>query len=160
MRLGKSLAKALPDWNWRRLTLPHRWVGAHAGRSAELRMQPTFRSREHETEKMWSVSRERVPDIVLTVREPDTMRFVVLDAKYRAARANVLEAMESAHVYQDSLRIGSCRPEASLLLVPSAGGAPWLEDPTFQLEHRVGIHALSLDIEAKLPQVVIESVSG
>jgi hypothetical protein len=88
----------------------------------------------------WSTSRERIPDIVLWRREaggPGTL--VVLDAKYRAARANVLDAMATAHVYRDALRTGDLRPVASLLLVPAGGGAPWLEDPTWWTEHGVGI---------------------
>ena len=33
-----------------------------------------------------------------------------MDAKYRTSRVAVLDAMASAHIYQDSLRIGACRP--------------------------------------------------
>ncbi len=100
---------------------------------------------------MWSVSRERVPDLVFTIESSDGVRFVVLDAKYRTSRLNVLDAMASAHIYQDSLRIGSRRPEASLLLIPSGGGAPWLEDPAFQADNRVGVHVLSADDAGALP---------
>jgi hypothetical protein len=86
-------------------------------------------------------------------------RFVVFDAKYRASRANVLDAMSSAHIYQDSLRIGSRRPEASFLLVPCGGGAPWLEDAAFQAEHRVGVLPFCLDVATALPAVVINQLS-
>jgi hypothetical protein len=103
---------------------------------------------------MWSVSRERVPDLVMTVTSDAEVRFVVLDAKYRASRANVLDAMASAHIYQDGLRVGSRRPEASLLLVPSGGGAGWLELPAFQAEHRVGVHVISPDGEPVMPELV------
>ncbi|WP_376787051.1 nuclease domain-containing protein [Pseudomonas coleopterorum] len=50
-----------------------------------------------------SLSRERCPDIVVTLDSSSAKRFVVFDAKYRSARASVLEAMESAHIYHDSL---------------------------------------------------------
>jgi hypothetical protein len=102
---------------------------------------------------MWSISKERVPDIVLVLESRDATRFVVFDAKYRASRANVLDAMASAHIYQDSLRIGSQRPDATLLLVPSGGGAPWLEIQDFQAAHRVGVHPLSPNGSA-VPSVI------
>jgi hypothetical protein len=155
LRVGQLLSATLPAWSWRRLKSPDRWVGTHAGRHAELRLQPTFRSREREIEKMWSISKERVPDLVLTVHDAEAVRFVVLDAKYRSSRSNVLDAMESAHIYQDSLRIGSRRPEAALLLIPSTGGASWLEEPAFQLEHRVGIHPFSPGSDSALPPLVM-----
>lgn len=103
---------------------------------------------------MWSISRQRIPDFVLKVECGGQLRFIVLDAKYRASRANVLEAMESAHIYQDSLRIGLRRPEGSLLIVPSSGGVVWLENSAFQEEHRVGIHVLSPGIGTSLPGLV------
>jgi hypothetical protein len=160
LRVGKLLAAIMPAWGWHRLVDPHRWVGFYASRRGELRLQPTFSSRRRQSDKMWSVSRERVPDLVLTVADPGGVRFIVLDAKYRTSRADVLDAMESAHVYQDSLRIGSQRAEASLLLIPSGGGASWLENPAFQAEHRVGIHVLSPDGETTLPVLVTETLEG
>jgi hypothetical protein len=160
LRLGQLLAEKLPAWNWHRLKSPGRWVGAFSGRHAKLRLQPTFRSREQDTDKMWSISKERVPDLVLTVRSDNNVRFVVLDAKYRSSRANVLDAMESAHIYQDSLRIGSRRPEASLLLIPSGGAAGWLEQPAFQFEHRVGVHPFSPADEVALPEIVVNVLGG
>jgi len=84
----------------------------------------------------------------------DSTRFVVLDAKYRATRGNVLDAMESAHTYQDSLRINSQRPNSSLLLVPSGGGARWLEEPSFQQTHGVGVHPFSTGEVLVLPHAV------
>ncbi|MEO7273200.1 MAG: DUF2357 domain-containing protein [Vicinamibacterales bacterium] len=153
LRVGKMLAAALPEWHWRRIG-NERWEGASGGARGELRFQPTFVSRTQASPRMWSVSREREPDMVLTVTDESGTRFVLLDAKYRASRPNVLDAMASAHIYQDSLRIGSQRPEAALLLVPMAGGAPWLEDESFQREHRVGVCALSLGTEATLPALV------
>ena len=103
---------------------------------------------------MWSVSKERVPDLVFTIESSDGIRFVVLDAKYRTSRSNVLDAMASAHIYQDSLRIGSRRPGASLLLVPSGGGAHWLEGPQFQSTNHVGVHVLSTGGDIKLPTLL------
>ena len=152
LRLGKLLAARMPAWGWHRL--PNRWVGSYHDHRAELLLQPTFRSNHAGTGKMWSISKQREPDLVLKVERAGDLRFVVLDAKYRTSRSNVLDAMESAHIYQDSLRIGSRRPEGSLLIVPSPGGASWLEDPAFQTEHRVGIHVLAPEIDTTLPSLV------
>jgi len=155
MRLCTLLRQEVPHWGWRRQAADV-WVGSFDGREARLLLQPIFRSGGRESEGMWSVSRQREPDIVLTVKEPGGTRFVVLDAKYRASRANVLDAMESAHIYQDSLRIGVNRPEMSLLLVPAAGGAPWLENHEFQAQHRVGVHALAPRDGAALPSALTD----
>jgi len=52
---------------------------------------------------------------------------VVLDAKWRSGRSNVLEAMESAHIHHDALRRNRAAPSPPLLLfagpplVPSLG---------------------------------------
>jgi hypothetical protein len=106
------------------------------------------------------VSGEREPDIVLTIRRGNGLRFVVFDAKYRVTRSAVLDAMTSAHIYQDSLRIGSVRPTGSLLLVPAPGGAPWLERGAFQDEHRVGIVEFAPGRDPALPAFVLELLSG
>jgi hypothetical protein len=151
LRLGKMLAATIPAYGWHRLTNPDRWVGAYGNQRAELLLQPTFRSSSQSRQGLWSVSKERVPDIVLTVQRPDGARLLIFDAKYRTSRSNVLDAMESAHIYQDSLRIASRRPEASLLLIPSGGSAAWLEDPAFHAEHRVGVHVLSPVADLTLP---------
>ena len=153
LRMGKLLASGMPAWGWHRLS--NKWAGcSHNKRQAELLLQPKFSANNPGFGSMWSISRQRVPDFVLKVQCGGDLRFVVLDAKYRASRSNVLEAMESAHIYQDSLRIGLRRPEGSLLIVPASGGAAWLEDRAFQAEHRVGIHVLSPGIDAPLPGLV------
>jgi hypothetical protein len=143
VRLSRRLREAHSEWNWRRLSRAQHWIGAYRGSRAELHLQPTFPAREAEAPGRWSISKQRVPDILFTVTTDKTIRFVILDAKYRAARHNVLDAMESAHIYQDSLRLGSKRPEMSILLVPSGGGASWLEDAAFHIKHRVGVCVMS-----------------
>lgn len=71
----------------------------------------------------WSISRERYPDIVvLLVQKDEPARFAVVDAKYRAGRQNILDAMSSAHIYRDALRIGDERAAFALLTLP---GQPW-----------------------------------
>lgn len=153
LQLGKLLAKQTPEWGWRRLIDPHRWKGVNGDRTAELTLQPTFRAYTGFTEGRWSVSKQREPDLVLSVRSQTGVQFVVLDAKYRASRSNVLDAMKSAHIYQDSLRIDGQRPLASLLLIPKGGGVAPLENPTFQALHHVGTCAFSPVMGHALPDI-------
>ena len=112
------------------------------GLCIELRLQPVFHGCEARSGKFWSVSRQREPDIVLAWKRGDDSGFVIFDAKYRASRRNVLDAMTTAHVYQDSLRMGNQRPKASVLLVPAGGGAPSLEKEECVQQHRVGVAPL------------------
>jgi hypothetical protein len=97
---------------------------------------------------------------VLTVRRGATASFLIVDAKYRTTRDAVLDAMASAHIYQDSLRLGSTRPIASLLAVPSVKDADWLSYPQFVAEHKVGIFELSTGQTCLLPTVLQEMIQG
>jgi hypothetical protein len=159
LRVGESLKKSFPDWRWTYKPRHRTYEGSVEGRKAFLRLQPTFSSADAPTHGPWSVSKTREPDLVLTVQAEGQTRFVVLDAKYRTTHDNVLDAMTSAHVYQDSLRIDTHRPEASLLLVPAGGGAPWLEEYSFCSSHRVGVHVLAPDGVGDLPRLVKELLS-
>ncbi|KAI2689542.1 nuclease domain-containing protein [Pseudomonas sp. TNT3] len=89
-----------------------------------------------------SVSGERYPDIVVTVKGPQGCKFIVMDAKYRVTRTAVLDAMESAHLYRDCLRWNGMRPDRAVLLVPRRGGAPWLEAMDYHEENQVGVAVL------------------
>ncbi|WP_419735664.1 DUF2357 domain-containing protein [Pseudomonas sp. COR18] len=87
-----------------------------------------------------SLSRERNPDIAITLtRKDQPARFIVLDAKYRSSRTNVLNAMESAHLYHDSLRWRGRQPDLALLLIPRASQVQVLKAPAFHAEHGVGV---------------------
>ena len=86
----------------------------------------------------WSLSRFRIPDIVIAVRIANRLDFVVLDAKYRSKRENVLDAMESAHIYHDSLRIDNQRPAFCAILLPAPPEVPALDEDSFLYEHGVG----------------------
>lgn len=153
VRLAGLLRGARPDLRWERTgdRMGASWVGQGAEESVEFLLQPTFPS-EHPTASgvFWSVSGQRIPDLVVRLRRGGEVTFLVLDAKYRCSRGAVLDAMTSAHVYQDSLRMADRRPEASLLLIPAGGGAPWLEDPPFHQQHRVGVVVFRAD-QAALP---------
>jgi hypothetical protein len=86
----------------------------------------------------WSISRMRIPDIVLVAKSSKGFRTLILDAKWRSGRENVLDAMQSAHVYHDSLRLAGAAPTPCLLLLPGITVVPHLEQPDFIAEHGVG----------------------
>lgn len=86
----------------------------------------------------WSLSRERRPDIVLVHYGPNGPRALVFDAKWRSWRQNVLDAMESAHIYHDALRIDGAPPAPCLLLLPGQSSVPELEQDAYTYVHGVG----------------------
>ena len=109
----------------------------------------------------WSVTSKRFPDIVLRRDGPNPW-FILLDAKYSADEI-VSRVGDTVHKYQDGLRWGrergeKCvRPVATLILAPNSDevkdlevdgkNVPWLTNPEFVKEHRVGVVALRPDIE-------------
>lgn len=152
-RLASDLAAARADLAWTGVEFgvhgaDARAVGEGPGEIIEILFQPSFSRRTASpADSFRSIAKARYPDIVITHQAGADRRFVVLDAKYRVSRANVVDAMDSAHLYHDALRWGDERPSASLLLVPRGGGASWLEDPGFRREHGVGVVALSVGSE-------------
>ena len=152
--LERKLREWLPDYEWRP-------SGGHSdrrtftgtrddGRSITLHLQRTFGiTRGREANESWSISGKFRPDLVLTSQCADgVMRFLVLDAKYRASAAGILSGMtESAHPYADALRWGPRRAERTLLLVPNATQAEWLTRTDYVDRHRVGVVALRPDLE-------------
>lgn len=120
-----------------------RLVGQGPSMVIEAWLQPRFPAGDSGVSGFRSVSAEFHPDIVIAWRTGSTRRMLVLDAKYRSSRQNVLDAMRSAHIYQDALRWDDERPTCSLLLIPRGGEAPWLESPAFHAVHQVGIQVLS-----------------
>lgn len=146
VELGRRLEALLPEFEWKRGPRACLEGSAEDGSQLTLRLQPSFGSTSgKQTAGFWSISGQRYPDIVLSWQRNGDTGFVVMDAKYSVTRENVLKAMSSAHIYQDSLRMGRGRPLASVLLVPAPGGAPWLENSDFVAEHRVGVAALRPD---------------
>jgi len=85
-----------------------------------------------------SLSRERFPDILLIHKQADKTRSMILDAKWRSGRRNVLEAMESAHIYHDSLRVDGNIPAPCLLLLPGKPCIRALESDEYIEENGVG----------------------
>lgn len=116
-----------------------RVFGQVGGTAFTLHLQPIFPAWDQPSK--WgfkSLSRLREPDLVLTAESPRRRSFLVLDAKYRASRPNVLDAMQSAHIYSDSLMWEGVRPLGSYLLLPRHGAVNWLGVPQFRAEYGVG----------------------
>jgi hypothetical protein len=152
------LRASLPEWRWQRTKTA--WAGLRDDHCVRLELQPTFRAGPNLPGERWSVSKQREPDLLLTVEWPSGRRFLLLDAKYRSSRESVLDAMGSAHIYRDSLRIGAQRSEAALLLIPAGGAVEWLEKPDFHRIHHVGVHVLTPgDHDARMPRLVSEFLS-
>ena len=86
-----------------------------------------------------SISRMRIPDIILVERTENSTRTMVFDAKWRSGRENVLDAMQSAHVYHDSLRVDNHAPSPCVLLLPGKTSVPELETTDFISTHGVGV---------------------
>ena len=153
--LARRLREWLPDYAWNDAGAPssdrRSFVGRRGDRNCvTLHLQKAF-SRTNGTPKdeAWSVSRQCVPDLVLTSGTRDGVtHFVVLDAKYRTGERNILDGMvESAHLYHDAIRWGPRRPDLALLLVPNAGETEWLTREDYVDEHHVGVVTLRPDIE-------------
>ena len=158
VELARLLRRALPNFTWMNAGKQDR--RELRGRSEDGRAQVTLFLQKTASategapkpDALWSVSSQCRPDLVLRwTREDGVSGFVVLDAKYRAARDRILAGMmESAHPYQNALRWADERPLATLLLVPDAQDVPWLSGLEFVREHRVG--ALSLRPGTGLPR--------
>lgn len=109
------------------------------GATLEVLFQASFPALKASGKRFgWSLSRERRPDIVLVHSFGATRRFLVLDAKWRSGRENVLDAMASAHIYHDALRVGQARPTLCLLLLPGQDTVAELESDAFIQAHGVG----------------------
>lgn len=163
VKIREALKSAYPGLEWCEKNPSSRmncWLveGKADGTEVRLHLQPYFASYDNAAtrEGFYSVSAERYPDIVLTLTSADTRRFLVFDAKYRTSRANVLDAMQSAHLYHDGLRWGEIAPDLALLCVPAGGGAAWLENPEFWIKHRVGVLPVSPESTRQLAQRIKE----
>ncbi|MCE1117416.1 MULTISPECIES: DUF2357 domain-containing protein [Pseudomonas] len=89
----------------------------------------------------FSISRKRIPDILIVERKGRAVRLLILDAKWRSGEYCELDAMESAHLYHDSLRLGDVRPDYCLLMLPGTLANQSLGQDDFITRNRVGVMA-------------------
>jgi hypothetical protein len=118
------------------------------GARTTLLLQPTFPAWDQARGAAVSLSGLRIPDLVLIRDDAAGRRWQVLDAKYRSARSALLDAMTSAHLYHDCLRLNDAPPSRALLLVPACHGAGWLLEPEFHRRHGVGALCVTGDDDA------------
>lgn len=105
----------------------------------EVLFQATFPALKTPATRIgWSLSRERRPDIVLIDKGETGPRALVFDAKWRRGRENVLDAMESGHIYHDALRVDGASPAPCLLLLPGQSSVPELEQDAYAYGYGVG----------------------
>ena len=157
VQLGKTIQENVSGYDWS-VSRKHKskataaFTGSKDGNGKiELLLQPRFPAGDQGSNAGFrSISSMREPDIVLTRTDTGSKlpKWYVLDAKYRTGRSSVLDAMVSAHVYRDALRWNGRSPESAVLLVPRAGGAPWLEQSDFIDRNRVGVCALGADSDS------------
>jgi hypothetical protein len=100
------------------------WSASHPdGRQWALFYQQPF---GHTEASSFTISRARRPDFVLAAFVGKRLeRWILLDAKYRTEEASIHQALESMHIYRDSLRWrcdeggGEQTASAGYLLVPA-----------------------------------------
>ncbi|WP_080432787.1 nuclease domain-containing protein [Burkholderia ubonensis] len=149
VRVSALLEEIAPEAGWRFAAggsdrIHSRVHGCLNGDAVTLHLQPTFHAWDQPSARGFrSLSRQREPDLVLTVESSEGRRFMVLDAKYRVTRSYVLDAMQSAHIYQNSLTWHGEHPRGSFLLLPKGGAVDWLSDSAFQDEFAVGAFELA-----------------
>lgn len=165
----QQLQKLFPDFDW--IRRPNAkvdqilWRGTRGELSLDVWLQVSCPAVDKTPYKGFqSLSRRRIPDIVITMNSPAGHRFIVLDAKYRSSRFGVLDAMESAHLYHDSLRWNGRSPDAVLLVIPRGGAVPALESLDFQSLNGVGVAVLgslenSIEIGKRLKALLVSNDS-
>lgn len=147
-KLTAWLEARLGNWKWTRRPLPRGAYSLHGKRgdcSITLSLQQVFSyCSPPPSSGFWSISAELIPDIVMVVTKADRSDWLVLDAKYRHKRSNVLDGMRSAHLYRDALRRFGDPPALSLLLLPAIPkGCDWIMTDDFRATHGVGAIVLS-----------------
>jgi hypothetical protein len=139
----QQLQQLCPHFRWKRHSSTKidriLWRGVGRGTTIDVWLQVPCPAVDKKPYKGFqSLSRRRVPDIVVTLDSPERKRFIVFDAKYRSSRFGVLDAMESAHLYHDCLRWNGHKADVVLLAIPRGGSVPILESSDYQTLNGVG----------------------
>lgn len=158
----EQLKNLYPMLKWQRHDYSKRedcmlWSGVGHGLEIDIWLQVSCPALDQKAYREFSsISRQRYPDIVVTVRKEANEHFIVMDAKYRSSRSAVLDAMASAHLYHDSLRWRGRRPDCVLLLIPQGGAVPLLESQQYRQENSVGVVAVCDEASAlELAQILV-----
>lgn len=161
--LVEQFQQLYPELEWQRQTPSQRddctlWSGRSDDLQIEIWLQVSCPAVDQPPYRGFSsISRQRYPDIALTVQRAGSERFIVMDAKYRSSRSAVLDAMASAHLYRDSLRWKGRHPDYALLLIPRGGAVPTLEDSQYRRDNSVGAVVIGdQDDSAELVRLLAE----
>ncbi|MFO7593221.1 MAG: DUF2357 domain-containing protein [Pseudomonadota bacterium] len=152
--LAVQLEQQLPDYEWQlksTIRSADLLLSGHKGGSQiHLYTQMVCPSLENPNRYgYYSISRERRPDIVLEYTDVDRTDFVCLDSKYTSHNRGILEAMASAHIYNDAVKHQGKSPVCSLLLVPNNQNTEKLETEQYIENHHVGCITLNNNNDAK-----------
>ena len=152
--IAGALEDGHPNFQWKRHTGKSRIAcmleGIRGDHLIRLYDQMTCPSLEETNAYGYSsISKERIPDIILEYRTPSKIEFVCIDAKYRVGKANLLDAMSSAHIYQQSLRLNGNRPNATCLLSPHTRNVSRLSEPDYLDKYQVACLPLDDKADAK-----------
>jgi hypothetical protein len=145
VKVAEVLKSLLPDASWHEVSSGSTidaiaLVGKQGDNTIEVRLQARFPAWDKSVGRPFrSLTGERIPDVVVTLNDGQSRRLLVLDAKYRSKRHNILDAMQSAHVYRDALRWHGVEPWRVVILIPKGGEVAWLEDHAFQQENGIGV---------------------
>ena len=151
--LARQLEKRLPDFEWQLDTAPVSadmiLTGSKGAQRLRLYSQLVCPSLENKNRYGYtSISRERRPDIVFESSNGPSQRFICLDAKYRTSRSGVLDAMASAHIYRDSVKLEGKGPEYSFLLLPKCREIVHLSTEDYRERNRIGCLSLASQQES------------
>lgn len=151
--IAKALKEQLPEFDWKHMSNPKSAdliiEGRHGDRTVKLYYQMVCYSLESANQHGYcSITRERRPDLILEIKDQNNSRFICLDSKYTASRSTILNSMGSAHIYRDSLRRDSLRPDLSVILVPAIADAGALATENYYQRHGVGCFQLSNNADA------------
>jgi hypothetical protein len=148
--LAQHLEQRYPEYNWIRnfkATSPEMLLeGTFGDKKIKFFSQLSCPSMERQNRYGYcSISRERIPDIILEISNGSDAVFFCLDSKYSVSRQSLLEAMASAHVYRDAIRYKGKTPALSLLIAPAVLETERLFEREYIDNYNVGCVVLSED---------------
>jgi len=150
VRLAKGLAERHQDFTWRLNEKAKAAVllleGNKDGNCIRLYSQLNCPALMHENRYGYcSISKNRIPDIVLEYSDGEQTCFVCLDSKYMVKRSSLLDAMASAHIYRDSIKHEGRGPLLSVLISPAQHEVPQLDEMDYLRKNQVGCIRLEND---------------
>ena len=95
--------------------------GSYGEKSFSVVFQQKYDFRSPDADGLFSISKNCIPDIVLTIRQAGRTQTIVFDAKYRAGKDSIHAALSDIHVYRDAIRTAADRSgvEAAFILTPA-----------------------------------------